>query len=156
MELPKTKRFGSDLRLLGDLDRQNSRSRGADLVTHQRLRSGRADLEAVAGANNIKQALLLRFLTPVGELAALGHPNYGCRLVELIGELNNERTRNRAKMFVLQALAAEPRVERVLSVRVTAPATDRTRLDIKADLLTLESSTPLNLVFPFFLDRRPA
>ena len=156
MELPKTRFFGSDLRLLGDLDRQNSRDRGSDLRVQERRRSGRRDLEAISNVDNIKQALLLRFLTSVGELAQLGHPTYGCRLIELVGELNNERTHNRAKMFVLKALADEPRVQEVLSVTVQANRTDRARMDIAVELLTLESATPLNLVFPYFLDRSPA
>ena len=70
--------------------------------------------------------------------------------------MNNDRTRNRAKMFVLQALNAEPRIQEVLSVKVEANRTDRNRIDIAADLLTIESPTPLNLVFPFFLDGSPA
>jgi phage baseplate assembly protein W len=152
MALAKTERFGKDLRLLQNLERQTSRERGSDLLVRPRLRSSRMDLEVIDAVDNIRQALLLRFLTPVGEMEALGHPGYGSRLVELIGELNNERTRNRAKMFVLQSLAAEPRVERVLSVRVDENRTDHARIDITAELLTVASSTPLNLVFPFFLE----
>jgi phage baseplate assembly protein W len=53
-------------------------------------------LETLQRVDNLKQALLLRFLTPTGELALLGHPDYGSRLSELIGELNNETNRNRA------------------------------------------------------------
>ena len=62
--------------------------------------------------DNLAQALLLRFLTPLGELTLLGHPDYGSRLYELIGELNSDANRNRARMFMLSALAGEPRVRR--------------------------------------------
>lgn len=151
MALAKTVLFGSDLRLLDNLETQASRARGSDLSV--RTRASRFDLDTVSAVDNIRQALLLRLLTPVGELAALGHPDYGCRLGELIGRLNNERTQNLAKMFVLQALAAEPRIAQLLSVRVTAARNDRTRLDIAVEALTTASPTPLNLVFPFFLDR---
>jgi len=144
-------RFGTDLRLLTDLERRHSRSAGEDLKTVEG--GGGVDLERLPGVGNLQQALLLRFLTPVGDLAALGHPGYGSRLFELIGELNTEAVRNRAKLFVLQALAAEPRVKEVRSVEVT---TDRrrapTRIDIKVSVLPLGSDTPLNLVFPFFLE----
>lgn len=150
MEL-RDERFGTDLRLLTDLERRNSRSGGEDLKTVESR--GGVDLERLPGVGNLQQALLLRFLTPVGDLAALGHPTYGSRLFELIGELNTETVRNRAKLFVLQALAAEPRVEEVRSVEVT---TDRhrapNRIDIKVSILPLGSDTPLNLVFPFFLE----
>lgn len=145
-------RFGTDLRLLRDLEHQNDRGRGSDLSTIKRPQTGQVDLETLSGAHNLQQALLLRFLTPVGELTLLGHQDYGSRLFELIGELNNETNRNRAKLFVLQALAAEPRVKQVRSVQVTQNQADRTRMDISVSLLPIDSDTPLNLVFPFFLE----
>ena len=145
-------RWGTDLRLLRNLQHQNDRNRGSDLSVTVRAATGQNDLELLTRAENLIQALLLRFLTPVGELAPLGHPNYGSRLYELMGERNNETTRNRAKMFVLQALAAEPRVKEVLAVNVKQNPADRTRLDIDIALKAIDADTPLNLVFPFFLD----
>ncbi len=110
------------------------------------------DLETLKGVDNLKQALLLRFLTLAGELAPLGHPNYGSRLFELIGELNTDTNRNRAKLFVLQALAAEARVKEVLSVQVIQNRTNPNRMAIKISLMPIDSDTPLNMVFPFFLE----
>ena len=112
----------------------------------------KVDLETLTGADNLKQALLLRFLTPVGEMAILGHPNYGSRLSELIGELNNQTNRNRAKMFVLQALAQEPRVAEVLKVDVTTARSNPNQINIDVSLRAAREGTILNLVFPFFLD----
>lgn len=151
----RVEEFGADLRLLDNLTRQNDRNRGRDLATIERPdrpAEANADLETLSGAENLQQALLLRFLTPAGELAVLGHPNYGSRLFELIGEPNIERTWNRAKLYVLEALAAEPRVQEVLAVQVTQNRARREQMDIALSLRTIESSTPLNLVFPFFLD----
>lgn len=146
-------RWGTDLRLLRNLEHQKDRDRGRDLSTVQRPETGRGvDLETLTGLDNLRQALLLRFLTPAGELAVLGHPSYGSRLFELIGELNTLTNRNRAKLYVLQALAAEPRVKEVLSVRVTQNRADPTRIDIDVWLIPIESDTPINLVFPFFLE----
>ncbi len=146
-------RFGSDLRLLENLSRQEQRDRGADLMTRVRPESGRTDLARLDGVENLKQALLLRFLTPVGELAALGHRDYGSRLHTLIGERNNETNRNRAKLYVLEALAAEPRVQEVLDVQVLGRRSEPTRLDIHVTAKVVDHDTPLNLVFPFFLER---
>ena len=145
-------RFGSDLRLLRDLEKQNSRNPGNDLNVRPRAGIAGLDLQTVDRVDNLSQALLLRFLTEVGELTLLGHPNYGSRLPELIGELNSETNRNRAKLFVLEALQAEPRVREVRSVIVTQNAADRTIMDIKLSLLPVDSDTLLNLVFPFFLE----
>ena len=145
-------RFGDDLRLLGDLLKQNDRDRGSDLALRRRPQTGQNDLQTLSGADNLKQALLLRFLTPAGELEQLGHPAYGSRLYELMGEPNNQTNRDRAKLFTLIALQAEPRVEEILSVEVTTNRRlDPTRIDIDVKLKVLDSDTPLNLVFPFFL-----
>jgi len=146
-------RFGIDLRLLRNLQtRKSNRDPGNDLSVARRGLTDQIDLEPLSGVDNLIQALLLRFLTPVGELTALGHPEYGSRLHELIGELNSETNRNRAKLFVLQALEAEPRVKKVLSVRVTQSRSDPTQMDIDVSLLPIDSDTPINLVFPFFLE----
>ncbi len=146
-------RFGTDLRLLLDLEHvKSSRDPGHDLAVRRRLETGQVDLDTWSSVNNLVQALLLRFLTPAGELAILGHPDYGSRLHELIGELNTETNRNRAKLYVLQALAAESRVQKVLSVEVTQGKRDRAQMDIDVSLLAIDSDTPLNLVFPFFLE----
>ncbi|MFH0344629.1 MAG: GPW/gp25 family protein [Chromatiales bacterium] len=146
-------RFGTDLRLLLDLEHvKSSRDPGHDLAVRRRPETGLVDLDTWSSVDNLVQALFLRFLTPAGELAILGHPDYGSRLHELIGELNTETNRNRAKLYVLQALAAEPRVQKVLSVKVTQSKRDRAQMDIDVSLLAINSDTPLNLVFPFFLE----
>src|SRR5213592_777638 len=149
----KTTKFGVDLQLLRNLDqRKSSRDAGNDLSTASGPGIAGADLKTLSKTDNLVQALFLRFLTPQGELAVLGHPDYGSRLGDLIGELNNETNRNRAKLFVLEALGAEPRVKEVRSVLVTQNKSDRTRVDINISLTTIESDTLLNLVFPFFLE----
>lgn len=145
------KRFGIDLRLLRNLFSQGDRHRGSDLFTRTRAETRKVDLQPLEGNENLQQALLLRFLTPVGELAQLGHPDYGSRLSELIGELNNETNRNRAKMYVLQSLAGEPRVKEILALTVVQNQTIRGQIDISVSLKAIDSDTPLNLVFPFFL-----
>lgn len=147
-----TTQFGTDLRLLRNLERQHDRDRGRDLATAPRPGRDKIDLATLDDVDNLKQALLLRFLTQAGEMARLGHPNYGSRLSELIGELNTQTNRNRAKLFVLQALAQEPRVREILSVQVTQNRVDRTRIDIDILLQVIDSESPLNLVFPFFLE----
>ena len=149
----REERWGTDLRLLRNLERQRDRDRGRDLSTIQRPELGRGvDLETLSGAGNLKQALLLRFLTPAGEMTVLGHPNYGSRLFDLIGEPNTPTNRNRAKLYVLQAMAAEPRVKEVLSVQVTETRAYPDQIDIDVWLTPIDSDTSVNLVFPFFLE----
>lgn len=144
--------WGHDIKLLRDLTRQSSRTRAHDLALRRGAdNGGLTDLDLWGKEDNLLQALLLRFLTPVGELAELGHPNYGSRLFELIGRLNNTATRNLAKLYTLQALAAEPRVEEVLSISVKQDKDTRTKIVIALKLKIIDSKTPLNLVFPYDL-----
>lgn len=142
-------RFGTDIRLLANLEYQAQRDRGADLRTIIRPVSSRTDLESVADVANLQQALLLRFLTPMGEMEILGHPDYGSRLHELIGELNSQTNRDRAKLYALQALQAEPRVKEVRSLTVVTRRDRPNVVEIRATLAALDEDTVLNLVFPF-------
>jgi phage baseplate assembly protein W len=144
MTVPES-HLGADIRLLRNLEHQAGRDRGADLIVGE---DEPHDLVTVTGDENLEQALLLRFLTPQGELSVLGHPDYGSRLYELIGELNDVTNRNRARMYVLQALAAEPRVAKVSALQVTQ-ALDRVGVLVDMTLEVIDSDTPLNLVFPF-------
>jgi phage baseplate assembly protein W len=77
------------------------------------------DYETVDGKDNLAQAIVMRLLTPRGELTELGHPEYGSRLHELLGSPNSETRRGLAKLFVLEALAQEPRIAKVVDVTVT-------------------------------------
>ena len=99
-----------------DLDVSGSQVGGVDV-------EGRsiADLSVAHGPDALRQALLLRLLTPLGSLTPLGHAGYGSRLHELIGELNVPTTRQLARSYTLRALREDPRVENVLEVTVVEP-----------------------------------
>lgn len=92
------------------------------------------DLGVAADGDCLRQALLLRLLTPLGSLTELGHPDYGSRLHELIGRPSNLAARRLAKAFVLLALRAERRIEEVIEVSVEEPdqlATDTLRVFLR-------------------------
>ena len=99
---------------------------GRDLLAVYRVTDGRhEDLDLVperhaAGIDNAVQAVIHRIKTVAGELADLGHPEYGSRHHELIGEPNTEGNRNLVKLYILQALAREPRIEKVLRADIVA------------------------------------
>jgi phage baseplate assembly protein W len=95
--------------------------------------TGAADLATLAGRENLAQALLLRLLTPQGALAALGHPGYGSRLHELIGERKTESQRLRCRAFVLECVRQEPRVDDAATELDFDPA----REDVSSFVFTL-------------------
>ncbi|QSQ26054.1 GPW/gp25 family protein [Pyxidicoccus parkwayensis] len=126
----------------------------ADLATARR--GAIKDLGVVEGVDAFTQAVANRLKTRKGELAPLGHPDYGSRHHELLGEPNVERTRNLIKLFVLQALAQEPRIEKVLKADVRAehePPRDTVRIELQVRVVG--EPTPFNLVVPFSLEPRP-
>ncbi len=125
----------------------------ADLASVKRAdRSRERDLEIATGLDALTQAIANRLKTRKGELAPLGHAGYGSRHHELIGEPNVERTRNLIKLYVLQALRDEPRIEKVLRASVRAEhAPPRDTVRIELELRVAGEPTPLNLVLPFSL-----
>lgn len=128
------------------------------------LRSGRAtagtprrnDLAVASKIRAAEQLLVNRLMTHRGELAPLGHPAYGSRHHELIGQPNVERTRNLIKLYVLEALRAEPRIAEIVSCKVYAPhdpPRDQVRIDLVVRLI--DHPDPQNLVVPFSLETSP-
>ncbi len=76
------------------------------------------DLGTSQERDNLSQAVVLRLLTPRGDLSHLGHPDYGSRLHELVGERNAETCRNLARLYILESLRHEARIEKVVAVTV--------------------------------------
>jgi len=145
--------MGRDLRL--DYRQSGGFFEDADLANVKSQRSARRerDLATLEGLANLEQAIANRLKTRKGELASLGHPDYGSRHHELIGEPNVERTRDLIKVYVLRALRDEPRIERVLSATVRAehaPPRDTVRIELKVRVIGEQA--PLNLVVPFSLE----
>ena len=145
------KRLGTDLEL--SYAGPGGYFEDADLTTARAGdRTRRADLAVVRDIPAAEQLLANRLKTQRGELASLGHPDYGSRHHELIGQPNTERTRNLIKLYVLEALGREPRVEKVLGVAVYAPHDPpRDQVRIELDVLLIEQDNPLNFVVPFSL-----
>lgn len=90
------------------------------------------DVGVIGNKAALAQALIMRLMTERGELEGLGHPDYGSRHHSLVGELNIERNRNLLKLYILECVRQEPRVERVVSLQVT-PGVGRENRD-KADV----------------------
>jgi phage baseplate assembly protein W len=112
----------------------------------------KGDLEVIESEYNLAQAIVLRLKTMQGELSDLGHSSYGSRLHELIGEPNNERTRELVVVYTRECLEQDPRVKEILSINVTPVRSDPNRVDISISIIAIELNTVLNLVFPFFLE----
>jgi len=103
------------------------------------------------GKENLVQAVILRLLTPRGELTPLGHPRYGARIHELIGRENNAATRNLLKLYILDALQHEPRIEKIAELKITTIPGNRSTVDVLLRVQPVGVST-LVQIGPFSID----
>lgn len=106
------------------------------------------------GLENLAQAVIARVLTPRGELAALGHPDYGSRVPELIGAGNTEATRALLRLHLLDALGREPRIAKVTALDIIRTPGRRDSVDVRLDVLPVDAGATL-AIGPFRLDLGP-
>ena len=109
------------------------------------------DLGVVSGRANLIQSLIMRLKTERGELAPLGHPDYGSRHHRLVGELNTEANRNLIKLYVLECLRQEPRLEAITKIAVQPGEgrENRDKAEINVSVKLKGVPDTLNLVVPF-------
>ena len=135
--------LGSDLKL--------SRTKFDELSEFRDLQAtAKGDFDVISGNYNLGQAIFNRLSTRQGELEEFGHPVYGSRLFELIGEPNNERTHEIMKIITRECLKQEPRVKEISDIDVRERSRDS--VDIKITVIPIESEIALNVVFPFYLE----
>ncbi len=139
--------------MLGEL------KQGYDLTLSERMRVGprmarreAGDFRIVTRESNLGQAIVLRLKTRKGELADLGHPDYGSTLYRLIGEPNNIRTKELVRAAILEALQQEPRIKQIVSIRVSTPKYDQTRVDVELTIIPADREAALSFTFPVRLE----
>lgn len=103
------------------------------------------DVPTIQGRDNLVQAIIMRLLTPQGELTKLGHPLYGSRLHELVGRVNTETTRNLIRLRILESLQAESRIEEVKTVEVTPSVARRSSVDVKLQVLPIGETKTITI-----------
>ena len=113
-------------------------------------RGGVQDIRLLSGRDNLRQAIMMRLLTPVGELAGLGHPSYGSRLQELVGRRNTETSRNLVRLYILESLQQEARVEKVSKISVTLVEKKPNLIAVELEVLP-RTDTELLTIGPFTL-----
>jgi len=111
------------------------------------------DLATVTGRANLAQAIINRLLTRKGELASLGHPDYGSRLYELVGEPNNIRLQGLAEIYIRESLRDEPRIKEIKNIAF-APINRRQgrhELQIMIAISPIGEAPDLSFVLPINL-----
>ncbi len=136
----RKKVLGVDLRLKDE-------EMGVDLTI-----SPNGDLQTISEELNVGQAVISRMRTRKGELLDLGHSQFGSRLYELVGEPNNEATRELVRNIAKETLSADPRIKEVRRIDVKPSRFDPHRVDVEITVIAIQSETPINIVYPFYLE----
>ena len=82
----------------------------------------RGGVQLASGRANLAQSILNRLLTRQRELAGLGHPHYGSRLYQLIGEPQTRRTQTLADLYIRESLAAEKGIREIVAITFAPPS----------------------------------
>ncbi len=102
----------------------------------------------VSGRADLAQAVVNRLLTRQGELTDLGHPDYGSRLYQLIGEPNSRRTYAVAELYIREALAGEPRIQEIVAISFAPPSPrpdKRSLLEVTLVIQPVEAAESLTI-----------
>ncbi|WP_019600797.1 hypothetical protein [Teredinibacter turnerae] len=103
------------------------------------------DMATISDRDNLGQAIIIRLLTPRGELAALGHPQYGSRLHEIAGRTNTASTRDLARLYILESLQQEVRIDTIESVAITPSPGRRSSIDVSIGVRPLGAVETLTI-----------
>jgi phage baseplate assembly protein W len=102
----------------------------------------KAELRACLG-----QALVNKLRTKKGELKA--HPDYGSELHNAIGLPATINTKGIIELYTIEAILQDPRVSSVKSVVIVFDK-DANKATIDVTVIPINSTEPLNIVYPFF------
>jgi len=120
---------------------------GADLAPDMK-----GDLQTIDDDLNLGQAIFNRLRTKKGEYKDLGHSLYGSRLFELVGQPNNERTRNLTRQYVREALSQDARIREIQGIVLSVSHDQPNRIDIAISVTPVGKDTVLSIVFPLNLE----
>jgi phage baseplate assembly protein W len=122
----------------------------APFFTDLRLRfaNGTADIDVgvgdqgmVRGLDNLVQALTLRLLIERGELSGLGHPRYGTRIRDLLGQTMDRANLELLRRYVRRSLMDDPRVAEVVHVAVAPRPFDPGAVEVTATVKAVSGET---------------
>jgi phage baseplate assembly protein W len=138
--MSEQEKLGIDLKLKFD-------TVGADLNITRK-----GDLSTITAEDNLLQAITMRLSTEKGELYDLGHPDYGSRLFDVAGEVNNELTRQQIKLIVEECLSEENRIKKIVRINVTQDRFDQHRVNVEVTVIPKGTEQYLTLTYPFSLE----
>lgn len=103
------------------------------------------ELVTISGMSNLEMQLRHRVVTQRGELAELGHPEYGSLVPTLIGKMGSPVWYERILLECQMAVQQDPRVQSLGNVSMTV---DNTQVMFSADVLPIGQTGAISVSFP--------
>jgi phage baseplate assembly protein W len=103
------------------------------------------DLIVIKGMPNLEMQLKHRLMTKRGELAELGHPQYGCLLPELIGKTSVELWQKRAIIEFENTIREDPRVADLQNATMRV---DNDAMYLECDVYPVRQTDPMRISIP--------
>lgn len=100
------------------------------------------DVATVSGLRNLEMQLGHALRTTQGELAQLGHPEYGSYLPKIIGRIGTDYWHERSRVEARMTMLRDPRVKRVGKVSFV---TSGTAIHLTADVYPINQSSPTRM-----------
>lgn len=110
------------------------------------------DLETVEGRDLMIQAIRHRLLTRKGEIASLGHPEYGSLLEEVIGEPNIPDTHRIIETLIRDCLKYETRIKNIISVKASPSDKEKDVVHIFVHVELSGEGDELKITYPLYLE----
>lgn len=111
--------------------------------------SNSGEVELVTFSKNLLESLKHRLLTQKGEL--FKHENYGSELHKLLGLNINQTSIELCRLYVVEALNQDPRIEELIEITITPNYSNRA-FEISVIFTSIVNREELNLVYDYFLD----
>ena len=141
----RTSPYGRDLLVL------TKKGKGDEFATDVSVkRTG--DLETVEGRDLMIQAIRHRLLTRKGELASLGHPEYGSLLEEVVGEPNIADTHRIIETLIRDCLKYESRIKNIISVKASSSDKEKDMVHIFVHVELGGEDGELKITYPLYLE----
>jgi phage baseplate assembly protein W len=94
---------------------------------------------------------MLRLMTPRGELASLGHPEYGSKLHELSGSSNTDTTRSLLRLHIIECLRMEKRISEICAVHIETDHNASNIVNVRLEIVPVNEAGTL-VIGPFSLE----
>ena len=137
--------YGCDLDITSELSNENGT---VNIESRGELREDETgDLSVVEGVANLRQAVILKLMTPKGSLPL--HPNYGSDLLLLMGKPRTHKQLVKIRLEIERSIKGDFRITKIENIEVMTGENGSVR--VSCDIIPIEPFSVFRFVHEFLL-----